>query len=87
MKVCLSSQQSLRLIVSVCNNLLSSYSVDTYVAENPVPDEYANRILIGNNNFVSEGGRVHKITAESFKRKSYSAKWNGSKSRRSRRGK
>eukprot|EP00804_Cyclotella_cryptica_P005320 CCRYP_019485-RA/>CCRYP_019485-RA protein AED:0.01 eAED:-0.01 QI:0/-1/0/1/-1/1/1/0/638 len=51
--------------------------VDTYVAENPVPDEYAARILMGRSSWVTAGvgGRVHKIVPESFTRKSYSAKW------------
>ena len=51
--------------------------VDTYVGENPVPEEYARMLLLENNNYVSDGGRVTKITADSFKRKSYSGKWSG----------
>jgi ribosomal silencing factor RsfS len=60
--------------------------VDTYVAENPVPEEYARKLLLGGNNYItSDSGRVHKITTESFKRKSYSGKWSGSKPKRRRR--
>lgn len=59
-------------------NILTIYFlVDTYVAENPVPEEYARMLLLENNDYVSDGGRVTRITADSFKRKSYSGKWSG----------
>lgn len=63
------------------------HSVDTFVAENPVPDEYAAKLLLHNNDYVtSDSGRVHRITTESFTRKSYSGTWgSGSKPKRSRR--
>ncbi|KAL7481675.1 hypothetical protein ACHAW6_007354 [Cyclotella cf. meneghiniana] len=57
--------------------------VDTYVAENPVPEEYAARMLSGRNTWITAGvgGRVHKIVPESFTRKSYSSKWGGAAKR------
>jgi ribosomal silencing factor RsfS len=68
-------------------NCSNEDAIDQYVAENPVPEEYAARILLENNsnrnNWVDIGGRVHRVTADNFNRKSHSAKWSGV-SRRSR---
>lgn len=73
-------------VLNYLNLNIIVFSVDTYIAENPIPDEYAAKLMLGNNNFItSDSGRVHKITADSFQRKSYSGKWSGSKPKRSRR--
>jgi hypothetical protein len=53
--------------------------VDTYVAENPVPDEYSNRMMYGGDrgNWMTGGigGRVQTVPI--FTRKSFSEKWRG----------
>lgn len=69
-------------------------AIDSYVANNPIPDHYAASIFGGTrkgNDWISggdTGGRVHSITP-SYPKKSFSAKWSGNKSssRRGRRSK
>ena len=51
--------------------------VDTYVAENPVPDEYSARMRDPGGWMTGDNGRV--ILPGLYNRKSFSAKWSGSK--------
>jgi len=58
-------------------------AIDTYVAENPIPDEYSHKIFGGvrsSEQWISgdAGGRVHSIPYHS-QNKSYSEKWSGGK--------
>jgi len=58
-------------------------AIDTYVAENPIPDEYSHKIFGGvrsSEQWISgdAGGRVHSIPYHS-QNTSYSEKWSGGK--------
>ncbi len=66
-------------------NLNDEDQVDTYVAENPVPEEYASTML-GGPSWVTGGvgGRVVSIPPADYKRKSFSEKWSGGKKSKSR---
>lgn len=59
-------------------NLNDEDQVDTYVAEHPVPEEYASRML-GGRSWVTGGvgGRVISIPPAENSRKSFSEKWSG----------
>jgi len=62
-------------------DLADEDQVDTYVAENPIPDEYAAKIFSDGGGRKTDGwisgtgGRVHSVSAS--QRKSFSKKWSG----------
>jgi len=64
-------------------NLDDEDQVDTYVAENPVPEEYSSRML-GGRSWVTGGvgGRVISIPPADNNRKSFSEKWSGGRKRK-----